>query len=72
MIDVDLDKASVESEPNLEGRGGGYQDELITTTEAATSTEKSTPLHVDQCRLPYYPVEDSESENAWRFGRIFD
>ncbi|KZC04676.1 Laminin subunit alpha, partial [Dufourea novaeangliae] len=68
VIDVDVEKDSEEEEPNLEGRGGGYRDELTTTTELTTSTQRPTPLHVDRCQLPYYPADDPDLDNSWRFG----
>lgn len=67
IIEVDSERETEEEEPNLEGRGG-YHDELITTTESTTSTQRSIPMHVDQCRLPYYPAIDPDLDNAWRFG----
>ncbi|KOC61553.1 Laminin subunit alpha [Habropoda laboriosa] len=67
IIDVDLDKDVDEDEPTIEGRGN-YHDELTTTLEPTTSTQRTTPLHVDQCRLPYYPAVDPNLEHTWRFG----
>lgn len=40
--------------------------EPTTTTEAPVTP----PRTVDQCRLPYTPAYDDETENAWRFGTV--
>lgn len=70
IIDVDIDKETDEEEPTIEGRGH-HHDDFVTTTEATTSTQRTTPLHIDECRLPYYPAIDPDMENAWHFGTIF-
>nr|XP_031828013.1 laminin subunit alpha isoform X2 [Nomia melanderi] len=67
VIEVEVDKETDEEEPNLEGRG----QETTTTTEPTTSTQRTTPLYVDKCRLPYYydySAVDPDLENSWRFG----
>lgn len=66
VIEVEVDKETDEEEPNLEGRG----QETTTTTESTTSTQRSTPLHVDKCHLPYYPAVDPDLDNSWRFGTV--
>ncbi|OAD58422.1 Laminin subunit alpha [Eufriesea mexicana] len=67
IVEVDIDKITDEEEPPLEGRGH-HQEDDITTTETTASTQRTTPYHVGQCRLPYYPATDPAMENAWRFG----
>ncbi|CAK9798131.1 Laminin subunit alpha [Anthophora quadrimaculata] len=68
LVYIDLDKETDEDEPIIEGRGN-YHEELTTTSELTTSsTQRTTPLYVDQCRLPYYPSVDPNLDNTWRFG----
>ncbi|XP_017881365.1 laminin subunit alpha [Ceratina calcarata] len=66
VIDLDGEKDVDEEEPTIEGRGNYHEE--ITTTEATTSTQRTTPLYIDQCRLPYYPADDPDQDNTWRFG----
>ncbi|XP_054012773.1 laminin subunit alpha [Hylaeus anthracinus] len=67
VVDVDLEKGTDDEEPRNTGGRGDYNEEFTTTTEP-TSTQRPTPVHVDQCRLPYYPADDPDLDNAWRFG----
>ncbi|XP_029032401.2 laminin subunit alpha [Osmia bicornis bicornis] len=62
IIDIDSVEEPDKEEPALEGRGN--HDEVPTTMKPTTPA----PIHVDQCRLPYYPAVDPDLENTWRFG----
>ncbi|XP_034947491.1 laminin subunit alpha [Chelonus insularis] len=79
IVDVEVD--TVEPGPNeLEGRVPinpviteqpveTPKVEIPTpTTTTTTSTTTSAPYTVDQCKLPYIPARDPESESGWRFG----
>ncbi|XP_012267208.2 laminin subunit alpha [Athalia rosae] len=67
-----------DKEPTLEGRGK-VEPEVTTHSPPEEVTEPQiepveittpAPVTVGGCHLPYYPLEDPDLENGWRFGTI--
>ncbi|XP_015602424.1 laminin subunit alpha [Cephus cinctus] len=58
---IDYNKGEV----MLEGRKNIGPTESISTTSTTTTPK---PITVDECRLPFYPANDTDLENAWRIG----
>lgn len=77
VVDVDLDDTENEKDPGrsipIEGRPKEQPTPPPTTEktpEEETTVTPAPPTTVDQCRLPYVPAVDLDTENAWRFGTV--
>ncbi|KAK0176557.1 hypothetical protein PV328_000678 [Microctonus aethiopoides] len=69
IINVEIDTA--EPGPNkVEGRVTIHDPIIVSTVQPAIdyTTTPEAPYTVDECKLPYVPAPDPDTENGWRFG----